>query len=153
WPEILLKIIEKAADQIQISVPGVVVSYDSATNTAEIAPASWPVDVEPVPTTDCSVLWWAAGGANIQGVLAAGDEGMLIFSHLDDSGFCARGEASPENVHGVKGVKFMPCRVSDVTVLPNPPAAAGGLNMTATTVGVYSDDIKLGGTAEQLLAR
>lgn len=94
--ELIRRAIASERADIQVSMPGIVVSYDAATETATIQPATrrarYNAEDEIVaedipPIQNVPVCWPSCAALSIHGVLASGDGVDLVFSTYSHSGY------------------------------------------------------------------
>ena len=105
---------------VHVSMPGEVVSYDAATQTASVRPCLRRVvlstdddqvaeDLPIIPNVP--VNWQGCAALTLHGVLAEGDTGDLIFSSMSHNEWQASGRVStPGDLkpHGLASAKFYP---------------------------------------------
>ncbi len=144
----LSEIVERAlashANDIHVSMPGIVVSYDAATQTAKVTPALRRVLLtedgdqiaeEIPPLENVPVVWPGCSGLTVHGVLAAGDTGDLIFSTWSHNEWQASGRVStPGDLkpHNLGAAKFYPGLRSRANAAPdtdNSIGIPGGLRL------------------------
>ncbi len=106
--------------EIHVSMPGEVVSYDPAKQTALVRPMLKRVvltsDGEQVhedlpPIANVPVSWPGGSGLTIHGELEPGDTGDVVFSSWSHNEWQATGRASAPGdlkTHGLGGAKFYP---------------------------------------------
>ena len=94
--ELIRRAIASERVDIQVSMPGIVVSYDAETETAEIQPATrrarYNSDDEIVaedipPIQNVPVIWPSCAAFSFHGVLAPGDGVDLVFSTYSHAGY------------------------------------------------------------------
>ena len=137
--EMLVRALQAQRLEIHTGLPGIVRSYDSSAQTAEIELAL----TRPLPARDeedgedtfetlpilpsVPVFWPRAGGFYLHWPLAAGDSGFVMFSELDMNSWRNTGDVSDPGVglrHGLSGGVFMP----GVFPRTSPNAFASGLH-------------------------
>lgn len=101
--ELIRRAIASERADIQVSMPGIVVSYDPATETATVQPATrrarYNAEDEIVaeeinPIQNVPVIWPSCGALSIHGVLTEGDGVDLVFSTYSHSGYRNTGSVS-----------------------------------------------------------
>ena len=101
--ELIRRAIASERADIQVSMPGIVVSYDPSTETATIQPATrrarYNAEDEIVaeeinPIQNVPVIWPSCAAFSFHGVLAAGDGVDLVFSTFSHSGYRNTGSVS-----------------------------------------------------------
>lgn len=104
--ETLRRVLESQARDLHVAMPGIVNSYDAASQTAEIQPAvrnvilardededeDTPVDLPILPSVP--VCWPRAGSFYLHFPLSAGDSVLVIFSELDINAWRNSGDVS-----------------------------------------------------------
>ncbi len=92
FAEVLRKVLASDRLDLHTAIPGKVVSYDSATQTADVQPVAkttvptgeGAVEFEEPPIIpNVPVGWIRGGGASLQLALAPGDHVLLVFSEAD----------------------------------------------------------------------
>jgi len=123
--ELLRRAIESRIADVNVSMPGTIVSYDAARRRASVKPGASRVlfdedqerVIEELPILVNVPVCWPGGAAlDIHGVLAAGDTGDLIFSSVSQGEWLSTGEQSaPGNLrlHSLGAAKFYPGLSSD----------------------------------------
>lgn len=106
--ELIRRAIASERADIQVSMPGIVVSYDAASETATIQPATrrarYNAEDEIVaeeinPIQNVPVIWPSCTAFSISGVLAPGDGVDLVFSTYSHSGYRNTGNvATPQDL-------------------------------------------------------
>ncbi len=104
FPEVLEAVIKSRLLELHTAIPGKVVSYDAATQTAEVAPVVLRAEpkedggntLTPLPSIpNVPVSWHRGGGAALTMPLAAGDHVLLIFNEAAIGHWRASGELAP----------------------------------------------------------
>ncbi len=131
------------ACELRVAVPAVVVSFNTATQTAVVQPAirdTLLVNLVPTPTdlpqlSNVPVLGYRGGGFSITLPIKAGDEGVVIFSDLAIDSWWQSGGTQNNQVerrrHDLSDGMFLPCGWSHPRVLAN---------YSGTALTVRSDD-------------
>jgi hypothetical protein len=138
WPEILDAVQSRNAARMHTSLPGIVKSYDVATQTAQVQLAVQ-LEGESVPPLDDVPVAWPGGAAGFfHAPLSSGDTVLVVFSEEDFSGWYDTGSVSAPAVlarHGLHAI-----------AIPGLRRAASPLSVTAghVTVGATSA-LHLGG--------
>lgn len=137
WPEILRAVQDSLAERIHTSLPGIVKSYDSATQTAQVQLAVQLLGNSPPPLSDVPVAWPGGAAGFVHVPLAAGDSVLVVFTEEDFSGWYDTGSVSAPRVlarHGLHAV-----------AIPGLRRAAAPLAVTGghVTVGAASE-VRLG---------
>lgn len=106
--ELIRRAIASERADIQVSMPGIVVSYDADAETATIQPATrrarYNAEDEIVaeeinPIQNVPVIWPSCAAFSISGVLAPGDGVDLVFSTYSHSGYRNTGNvATPQDL-------------------------------------------------------
>lgn len=106
--ELIRRAIASERADIQVSMPGIVVSYDADSETATIQPATrrarYNAEDEIVaeeinPIQNVPVIWPSCAAFSISGVLAPGDGVDLVFSTYSHSGYRNTGSvATPQDL-------------------------------------------------------
>lgn len=137
----LSEIVERAlaarlAD-VHVSMPGIVVSYDAATQTATVQPALRRVLLsedddlvaeELPPIENVPVSWPGCAAFTIHGTLAAGDTGDILFSSWSHNEWQASGRVStPGDLkpHNLGSAKFYPGLRSRANAAPDTDNSIG----------------------------
>jgi hypothetical protein len=117
------------ACELRVAVPAVVVSFNTATQTAVVQPAirdTLLVNLVPTPTdlpqlSNVPVLGYRGGGFSITLPIKAGDEGVVIFSDLAIDSWWQSGGTQNNQVerrrHDLSDGMFLPCGWSQPRVL------------------------------------
>lgn len=103
FSEVIERALGSFAADVHVSMPGLIVSYDAASQTATVRPALRRVvadengdlvaeELPPIPNVP--VCWPGGSGLTVHGTLAAGDTGDLIFSSWSHSEWQASGRVS-----------------------------------------------------------
>ncbi len=104
WQEIISEAIESRLLELHTAIPGKVVSYDKATQTAEVTPVVQRAEpredggntLTPLPSIpNVPVSWPRGGGAALTMPLKAGDHVLLVFSEAAIGHWRASGELAP----------------------------------------------------------
>jgi hypothetical protein len=138
WGTILRAVQDNLADRIHTALPGIVRSYDSATQTAEIELAVQLQGNNVPPLGPGIPVCWPGGAQGFfHAPLATGDTVLVVFCEEDPSGWLATGSISAPRVlsrHGLHAV-----------AIPGLRRAAAPLAVTAghVTVGAATE-IRLG---------
>jgi len=138
----LAEVMNNAADARErhfgVALPGIVLSYDSATQTASIQPAvnRWVPDEsspdedlsEPLPALQSVPVMWPKGrNFSVTGTLAAGDPVLLVCIDRDMSGWRTSGaQSDPQDarLHDWSSAVAIPGLVPSTSPLPVPSDAA-----------------------------
>ena len=119
-PEIIERALASRNADIHVSMPGEIVSYDAATQTATVRPGlrrvlfdaeDNQVAEEIPPIQNVPVSWPGGSGLTLHGTLAAGDTGDLIFSTYSHNEWQASGQVSTPGdlkTHNLGSAKFYP---------------------------------------------
>ncbi len=101
--EVIEAAIATALDRVHVAIPGVIVSYNAATQTAAVAPSvSLPIrTLEGAPSymalptiPDVPVQWPSGGGYFVAFGLVPGDPVVLVFSDVPAGEYLATGNTS-----------------------------------------------------------
>jgi protein gp138 len=133
WPEILRAVQDSLAQRIHTSLPGIVKSYDSATQTAEIQLAVQLRGNNVPPLPEVPVAWPGGAAGFLHAPLSAGDSVLVVFTEEDFSGWHDTGSVSAPRVlarHGLHAV------------------AIPGLRRPAAALSVTGGHVTLGATSE-----
>lgn len=107
WPEILRACQDQLASQVHTSLPGIIQSYSSTTQTCSVQLAVQ-LDGVTVPALDDVHVVWPGGAAGFLHVpLTAGDTVLVIFTEEDHSRWSLTGGVSAPAVlarHGLHAV-------------------------------------------------
>ncbi len=104
WQEIISEAIESRLLELHTAIPGKVVSYDAATQTAEVTPVVQRAEpredggntLTPLPSIpNVPVQWPRGGGMALCFPLRAGDHVLLVFSEAAIGHWRASGELAP----------------------------------------------------------
>lgn len=118
--ELLERAIASRIADVHVSMPGAVVSYDPATQTATIQPGlrrvvfdedDAPVPEELPPIQNVPVVFPGSAALTLHFVLAAGDTGDIVFSSQSHNEWRASGQVStPGDLkpHNLGSAKFYP---------------------------------------------
>lgn len=118
--EALQAVISSNLVDVHTAMPGTVVSYDAATQTADIRPglprtlrdADGEKSLEELPVIPAVPVHWTMGGDYFVTMpLPPGAGGLLIFSERDISAWLDQGGApdpGDEGLHGMAGAVFVP---------------------------------------------
>jgi len=138
----LAEVMNSAADARErhfgVALPGIVLSYDSATQTASIQPAvnRWVPDEsspdedlsEPLPALQSVPVMWPKGrNFSVTGTLAAGDPVLLVCIDRDMSGWRTSGaQSDPQDarLHDWSSAVAIPGLVPSTSPFPVPSDAA-----------------------------
>ena len=138
----LAEVMNNAADARErhfgVALPGIVLSYDSATQTASIQPAvnRWVPDEsspdedlsEPLPALQSVPVMWPKGrNFSVTGTLAAGDPVLLVCIDRDMSGWRTSGaQSDPQDarLHDWSSAVAIPGLVPSTSPFPVPSDAA-----------------------------
>jgi hypothetical protein len=146
WPEILRAVQDSLAARIHTSLPGIVKSYSSTTQTASVQLAVQLRGNNVPPLSDVPVCWPGGAAGFVHVPLAAGDTVLVIFTEEDFSRWFTTGSVSAPAVlarHGLHAVAIPGLRPTTA-----PLAVTGG----HVTVGAASE-IRLGSdTAANFIA-
>lgn len=165
--ESLRRVLSAARSEIHTAIPGIVRSYDAATQTADVEPGV----LLPLPALSeesedgrerlpilpsVPVAWPRAGGFFLHFPLSAGDTVLLVFCESDTGSFRGSGDVSdpgtPER-HGLSGAVAIPGYVTR----PDPEASADGSHGRVGRSGgpfveFRSGEIRAGGSEDLALA-
>jgi protein gp138 len=162
FSEIIERALAARVADVHVSMPGEIVSYDPATQTAVVRPGvrrvllsedGDQVAEELPPIENVPVSWPGGAGLTIHGVLAAGDTGDIIFSSSSHNEWQATGNVStPGNLkpHDLGSAKFYPGLRSRKNAAPdvdNSIGIPGGLRLhfgaSAVSVGAGAQPVVL----------
>lgn len=133
WPSILRGVQDKLQARLHTALPGIVKTYNSATQRADVLPAVQ-VDGVTLPLLPDVPVAWPGGAAGFLHVpLAAGDTVMLLFSEEDFSQWHVTGSVSAPAVlqrHGLHAI------------------AIPGLRSAKAPFGATEGHVTLAGTSE-----
>ena len=129
-----------------VALPGIVLSYDAATQTASIQPAvnRWVPDEsspdedlsEPLPALQSVPVMWPKGrNFSVTGTLAAGDPVLLVCIDRDMSGWRTSGaQSDPQDarLHDWSSAVAIPGLVPSTSPFPVPSDAAALANVLDT---------------------
>jgi hypothetical protein len=107
WPEVLRAVQDNLAARIHTSLPGRVVSYDAATQTATVELVVQLLGQSVPPLPEVPVVWPGGTAGHLHVPLEAGDTLMVLFSEEDFSGWFDTGSVSAPRVlarHGLHAV-------------------------------------------------
>ena len=149
WADIILAGIQGHAENVYISLPGVVETYYPLTQTADISCAvQLPVTVLDDGSTDYDTLpvfpqvpvaFPRGGGFFMAFPLAKGDGVTLVFSSLSHEDFRTTGQvpSAPTDVqrNGPGSPIAIPCNIQDLKALTALDAAAAGAHMVVGKEG------------------
>ncbi len=157
--------------EIHVSMPGEIVSYDAAKQTALVRPMLKRVvfteDGEQVheelpPVANVPVVWPGCAGLTVHGVLEPGDTGDMVFSSWSHNEWQATGRASAPGdlkTHGLGGAKFYPGLRHSKNAAPdadNSIGKPGGLRLhfgsAAIRAGAGGDFVALAQATEARLS-
>lgn len=131
WPEILQTATDRSARHIHTALPGRVVSYDVASQTASVQLVVQ-VDGETVaPLGDVPVCWPGGAAGFLHIPLVAGDNVLVVFSEEDYSKWWVTGSVSPPEIqqrHGLHAIAI-PGLNPETTPFP---ATGGHVTLAAT---------------------
>lgn len=133
WSDILRAVQDQVQDRIHTALPGVVQSYDTATQTATVQLAVQLQGVNVPPLQDCPVAWPGGAAGFLHVPLAKGDTCMVIFAESDYSRWWDTGSVSSPAVLTRHGLHAM--------VIPGLRRAAAPLAVTGgyVTLGAASE--------------
>lgn len=137
WTQILRAVQDSLQARIHTSLPGVVRSYDSAKQTAQVQLAVQLRGNNVPPLSDVPICWPGGAAGFVHVPLAAGDTVLVIFCEEDFSRWFATGSVSAPAVlarHGLHAVAIPGLRPATA-----PLAVTGG----HVTVGAASE-LRLG---------
>ncbi len=140
WPEILRAVQDQVQARIHTQCPGIVRSYDSTTQVAEIQLAVQLGGVNVPPLPEVPVVWPGGTAGFLHVPLAAGDTVMVLFSEEDFSKWYTTGSVSSPAVlarHGLHAIALPGLRRSGAAF-----AATGG-HVTLASTG----ELRLGSDA------
>jgi hypothetical protein len=127
WGTILRAVQDNLATRIHTSLPGIVKSYDTATQTAAVQLAVQLQGNNVPPLSDVPVCWPGGAAGFFHAPLAAGDTVLVIFTEEDPSGWLDTGSVSAPRVlarHGLHAVAIPGLR------RPAAPLAVSGGHVT-----------------------
>lgn len=129
--------VAEALDSVHVAVPGVVVTYDSARQRADVQPAvkrgyvdeEGDRQVETLPVvTSCPVVFPGSGSFAITFPIAPGDEGLIVFASASLDRWLARGgvvDPEDDRRHHLTDGVFLPgLRHGPLSPTAASPAAA-----------------------------
>jgi len=150
FEQALQRILDAAVTDVWTALPGVVASYDAASQRVQVQPA--PADVDgPLPLlAGVPVVFPGAGAAGITWPIAKGDTGLLVFCSRSIERWLASGDAGDpqsERHHHVGDAVFIPGLRSSGGVLASVPTA--DLEIREPTGGL----VKVGQGATAFAAR
>lgn len=155
--ELVERALESRLADVHVSMPGIVVAYDAATQTADVQPALRRVvlstDDDPIAEDlpilrNVPVSFPGGAGFTIHFTLAAGDSGDLIFSSMSHNEWQASGDVStPGNLrpHDLASAKFYPGIRSKKNAAPDTDASIGIPGGLRAHFGSASIDVGSGG--------
>lgn len=158
WQELIAEAIESRLLELHTAIPGKVISYDPATQTAEIAPVIQRVEpaadgsntLTPLPSIpNVPVSWHRGGGAALTMPLKAGDHVLLIFSEAAIGHWRASGELAPPGDLRRHSLGY-PYAIPGGGPEPQVLADAAGDGEVVLTVG--NNVFRVGGATAQLVA-
>lgn len=135
WPDILRGVQDSLANRIHTSLPGVVKSYDSATQTAVVQLAVQLLGNTVPPLPDVPVAWPGGAAGFVHVPLADGDPVLVVFCEEDFSGWWDTGSVSAPRVlarHGLHAVAIPGLRRAAA-----PLAVTGGHVTVGATAAVH----------------
>lgn len=159
--EIVERALASRVADVHVSMPGEIVSYDAATQTATVRPGVRRVVLsedddqvaeEIPPIENVPVSWQGCGALTLHGVLTAGDTGDIIFSSVSHNEWQATGRVStPGDLkpHNLGSAKFYPGLRSRKNAAPdtdNSIGVPGGLR-----VHFGSSDVSIGSGAQSVV--
>lgn len=146
WPEILRAVQDSLAARIHTSLPAIVKSYDSATQTATVQLAVQLRGNNVPPLSDVPVCWPGGAAGFVHVPLAAGDTCLVVFTEEDFSRWYTTGSVSAPAVlarHGLHAVAIPGLRPGTA------PLAVTGGHVTVAS----STEVRLGSdTASNFVA-
>jgi hypothetical protein len=156
-PSVLAQILETRAAQTWTALPGIVSSYDAATQLASVQPAVQDFETDedgertdrslPV-LPDVPVAWPGGSGQYFHPGLTAGDEVLIVFSSLDPSVWHRTGsvsKAADVGRHSPAHAFAVPCVYSR----GNGPGDTGLRVAKAVVTGkLEAGNAEIGGTAD-----
>lgn len=160
--EVIQAALEAAQTEMHVALPGRVVSYDAAKQTAAVQPtvklplttADGEVSYASLPTIpDVPVAWPSGGGFFVAFGLTVGDPVLLVFSDISPADYLATGEDSePKDTrrHSLGYPIAMPGGARpDTKALKDAPSAGVviGKDNDEEQILIDADGIKLGKTA------
>lgn len=140
WPDILRGVQDSLAARIHTSLPAIVRSYDSSTQTAEVQLAVQLRGNDVPPLADVPVAWPGGAAGFVHVPLAAGDTVLVVFTEEDHSGWWSTGSVSAPRVlarHGLHAVAIPGLRPATT------PMAVTGGHVTVAAAG----EVRLGSDA------
>lgn len=132
WTVILRGVQDSLAARIHTSLPAIVRSYDSATQTAEVQLAVQLRGNDVPPLADVPVAWPGGAAGFVHVPLAAGDTVLVVFTEEDHSGWWSTGSVSAPRVlarHGLHAVAIPGLRPATA------PLAVTGGHVTVAAAG------------------
>jgi hypothetical protein len=142
WPEIIKRAIEVQLSRLQTSLPGRVVTYDAAEQTAAV---QLTVGDTP-PLTDVPVSWPRGGGYFVHAPLTAGDHVWVHFCSEDFSGWREQGTQQPPRMlrrHGLYAYAS-PGAFVDGDELPDLPGHFVCGKVGGPQIHIDGTDVRLG---------
>jgi hypothetical protein len=137
WPQILQGVIEKGARHIHKALPGRIVSYDVAAQTATVQPVIQSEGETMAPLFEVPVCFPGGAAGFLHIPLTAGDNVLVVFSDEDYSKWWVSGSISAPEIqqrHGLHAIAI-PGLNPETTPFP---ATAGHVTLAAT------DELRLG---------
>lgn len=107
WPEILRAAQDQLAARVHTSIPGIITSYDVASQTAEVQLAVQLGGENVPPLAEVPVVWPGGAAGFLHVPLAVGDTVMVVFSEEDFGSWYVTGSVSAPSVlarHGLHAV-------------------------------------------------
>lgn len=114
--ELLRRVINKSKEQIRVSIPATIESYDATTSIASVK-ITVPQILEgeevrdPGIINDVPVMWLGNSNSDLTFPLKKGDHGLLIFADSDIGGWTSNlGSSIPSSVrmHSINDAMFLP---------------------------------------------
>lgn len=155
-PELIRRALDSRLADVNVSMPGIVASYDPATRTASVRPALRRVlfddDYERAaedlpPIENVPVAWPGCAALDMHGVLAEGDAGVLVFATNSINEWLGTGAVSTPGdlkLHGLGGAMFFPGMVSRAAPAPDTDNSIGKRGATAARLGFTDTFVKAG---------
>lgn len=159
--DMLRRVLESAATDLHVALPGIVRSYDAATQTADVEPAVRRViaavdeddeedRVERLPILpSVPVAWPRAGGHFLHWPMEAGDSVLLVFSEQDMNAWRSSGEVADPGVggrHGLSGAVAIPGLYPRANALEDASSSEGRVGREGGPwIGFPGSTIEVGG--------
>lgn len=158
WQEIISEAIESRLLELHTAIPGKVISYDKATQTAEVVPVVQRAEpredggntLTPLPSIpNVPVGWQRGGGGGLTMPLKPGDHVLLVFNEAAIGHWRASGELAPPGDlrrHSLGYPYALPCGGPESQALTD----AAGDGEIVLTVG--DNVFRVGGASAEMVA-